>query len=166
MPTGNQESQATPGAPTDQAIELAEIMLSMGLAHGAAQALSDQIRDNPKRALYHWLKLLDVYRRSGMKADFERTAQELRQSFNVQSGQWDDGKPVGSADDGNRTTLENFPHLSRRLMELWPTPACAEYLENLLKDNRGGTRAGFPPEVAEEILLLRQMLGHSASNLQ
>ena len=46
-----------------QSIELAEIMVSMGLAQGAADALTERIRVNPKRALYHWLKLLEVYRR-------------------------------------------------------------------------------------------------------
>jgi hypothetical protein len=139
---------------TDQSIELAEIMVSMGLAQGAADALTERIRVNPKRALYHWLKLLDVYRRSQMKEDFERAAGELRQTFNVQPAGW--GGATGSF------SIEDFPHLSARLQELWPTPACGEFLAHLLEDNRGGQRNGLPQCVAEEILLLEQMLATEA----
>jgi hypothetical protein len=137
-------------AHADQSIELAEIMVSMGLAQGAADALTERIRVNPKRALYHWLKLLDVYRRSEMKEDFERAAGELRQTFNVQPVAW--GGAIGSF------SLEDFPHLASKVQELWPTPACGEFLAHLLEDNRGGQRNGLPQCVAEEILLLEQML--------
>lgn len=147
----NEASAPDVVAGTDQSIELAEIMLSMGLAQGAAEALTEHIRANPKHALYHWLKLLEVYRRSQMKEDFERAAGELRQAFNVQPVAW--GGTAGSF------SIEDFPHLSARLQELWPTPACAEFLAHLLEDNRGGTRNGLPQCVAEEILLLEKMLG-------
>jgi len=141
---------------TDQALELAEIMVSMGLAHGAAQTLTEYIRDNPKHALHHWLKLLDIYRRSEMKEDFERAAQDLRQCFNIQPEGW-------AADSGGGHSLEDYPHLAAKLQQLWPTPACAEFLAGLLEDNRGGARHGFPQSVAEEILLLEQMLDTEAA---
>jgi hypothetical protein len=140
-----------PDAGPDQSIELAEIMVSMGLAQGAADALTERIRANPKRALYHWLKLLEIYRRSQRKEDFERAAQELRQTFNVQPAAW--GGAIGSF------SIEDFPHLSNKLQKLWPRPECAAFLGHLLEDNRGGTRNGLPQCVAEEILLLEQMLG-------
>lgn len=135
-----------------QALELADIMLSMGLVHGAAQALTDQIRDNPRLALYHWLKLLDVYQRSGMRADFEHAATELRQYFNVQAEDWQ----AGSA--GDYHSISDFPHLVGRLQALWPTPDCAAFLTELIEDTRGGTRSGFPQQIAEEILLLQRVL--------
>ncbi|RLJ63704.1 hypothetical protein [Sulfurisoma sediminicola] len=150
----NEASAPNVAAGADQSIELAEIMVSMGLAQGAADALTERIRVNPKRALYHWLKLLEVYRRSQMKEDFERTAQELRQTFNVQPAGW--GGATGSF------SIEDFPHLSARLQELWPTPACGEFLAHLLEDNRGGQRNGLPQCVAEEILMLEQMLATEA----
>lgn len=43
--------EAPLGAESDQSIELAEIMLSMGLGHGAVQTLTEQIRNQPKQAL-------------------------------------------------------------------------------------------------------------------
>lgn len=132
---------------TDQAIELAEVMLSMGLGHGAVQALTEKIRSEPKQALRHWLKLLEIYRRNGQQAEFERSAEELRLHFNVRPEDW---RPQ----PGGQQTLENFPHITKRLTELWGTADCLLYMQNLLADNRGGARSGFPQPVAEELLLL------------
>lgn len=136
---------------SDQALELAEIMLSMGLGHGATQTLAEQIRSEPKQALRHWLKLLDIYRKNGQQEDFERSSEELRQHFNVCSEDW-------QAPAGSRQSLEDFPHIARRLVELWGTADCLVYMRNLLDDNRGGARSGFPQSVAEELLLLTAVL--------
>lgn len=146
------------GAPPahDQAMELAEVMLSMGLAHGAAQTLEEHIRQHPRQALFHWLKLLEIYRDSGMHRQFEESARDLRQQFNVQAvAAGEDRAPRAAA------SIEDYPHITERIVELWPRPACADYLKRLLEDNRGGTRTGFPTPVAEEILLLLRLLGRA-----
>jgi len=132
---------------TDQAIELAEIMLSMGLGHGAAQTLVEKIRSEPKQALRHWLKLLEIYRKNGQQTEFERSAEELRLHFNVRPEDW-------HPQPNQQRTLESFPHIVKRLTELWGTADCLVYMQNLLADNRGGTRSGFPQAVAEELLML------------
>lgn len=135
----------------EQAIELAEIMLSMGLGHGAAQTLLEQIRQEPKQALRQWLKLLEIYRKNGEQEEFERSAEELRLHFNVQPADW-------QVRLNGLRSLEDYPHIAARLTELWGRPACLGYLRNLLADNRGGARAGFPQAVAEELLLLAGLL--------
>lgn len=135
----------------DQALELAEIMLSMGLGHGAAQTLTEQIRNEPKQALLHWLKLLEIYRQNGQQAEFEKSAEELRQHFNVQPEDW-------QVRPDTLRSIEDYPHIAARICELWGRPACLVYLQNLLADNRGGARSGFPQSVAEELLLLTSVL--------
>jgi pilus assembly protein FimV len=136
-----------------EALELAEIMLSMGLASGAAQTLTEHIRHNPKQALHHWLKLLDVHRKSGNKQQFEESSRELQQHFNIQAENW------AQLHAGEVTTLENYERVWRHIESVWRQPAEAlNYLKHLLEDNRGGTRAGFPQPVAEEILLLIAIL--------
>lgn len=135
----------------DQALELAEIMLSMGLGHGATQTLTEQIRNEPKQALRHWLKLLDIYRKNGQQQEFERSAEELRLHFNVRPEDW-------HAQPGATQSLENFPHIAKRLTELWGKPDCLVYMQNLLDDNRGGARSGFPQAVAEELLMLTSVM--------
>lgn len=143
-----------PIAEADDALELVEIMVSMGLNQGAAQTLEEQIRLNPRRALYHWLKLLDIYRRAGQQVEFDRAARELNQCFNVKIPQWAD-------QTAHRASLEDYPHVVGRLQELWPLPgSCMAYLTRLLEDNRGGTRIGFPQPVVEDVLLLLSLLRH------
>ena len=136
----------------DPTLELAEIMMSMGLASGAAQALEEHIRENPREALVHWLKLLDVYRKDGHRSDFEKAARELRQNFNINASDWLD---VG----GKAATLEDFERVVQQVVSLWPQPGpCITYLRQLLEDNRDGMRNGFPQPVAEEIILLVAIL--------
>lgn len=144
-------SLSLPVAQNDQAMELAEIMLSMGLGHGAANTLVEQIRREPKQALMHWLKLLEIYRRNGQQAEFEKSAEELRLHFNVQPEDW-------NTQPGTQRGLEDYPHIAARIVELWGKPSCLAYLQNLLDDNRGGARSGFPQSVAEELLILSAML--------
>lgn len=143
--------QPPPLDQSDQALELADIMLSMGLGQGAMQTLTEQIRSEPKHALRHWLKLLDIYRKNGQQQEFERSAEELRQHFNVHPEDW-------QAAPGVKRSLEDFPHIARRLTELWGKPDCLVYMRNLLDDNRGGSRSGFPQAVAEELLLLNAVM--------
>jgi hypothetical protein len=136
---------------SDQALELAEIMLAMGLGQGAAQTLTEQIQKEPKPALRNWLKLLEIYRQNGQQDEFERSAEELRQVFNVLPEDW-------QVQSEMQRSIEDYPHIAVRLSELWGKPACASYLGNLINDNRDGVRTGFPQSVAEELLLLMAML--------
>lgn len=139
----------------DQALELADVMASMGLTDGAAHALVERIRANPRQALAHWLKLLDVYRKAGRREDFETAAAEVKNNFNVRPGNWN---PRTEDREAGSTSIENYPHIVTQLKKLWPKPTCSDYLLNLLADNRDGKRAGFPLPVVEEIVTLLAVL--------
>jgi pilus assembly protein FimV len=142
-----------PSDPATAAIELANIMTSMGLAESAAQTLVEHIRANPRQSLRHWLKLLELHRLNGNRAEFERSANEMREHFNVQADEWTHGIGVSG-----RGSLETYPHIHAQIVKLWRTPDCLPFLQSLLADNREGTRVGFPLPVAEEILLLIAIL--------
>lgn len=132
-------------------LQLAEIMLSMGLEQSAAKALVEYVEAHPGEAVYHWLKLLGIYRAGGRRKDFEETAAKLRKHFNIQA---DDSPSAGEA-----PTLENFPRIAEQIQRTWVRPEeCIAYLRHLLKDNRDGERMGFPQPVAEEFLLLIEVL--------
>lgn len=134
-------------------LQLAEIMLSMGLEQGAAQALTEYIEANPRQAVYHWLKLLGIYRNRGLQKEFTETAEKLRTHFNIQAEEWI------RADTSEPPTLEKFSRLSAQVQKIWSQPEeCTTYLQHLLEDNREGARAGFPQAVAEEILFLIEIL--------
>jgi pilus assembly protein FimV len=137
-----------PGDSANAAIELANIMTSMGLTESAAQTLVEHIRENPRESLAQWLKLLEIHRLSGNRSEFERSAAELKQHFNVAPDDWNAPPSAG------RNSLEAYPHIRSQVVKLWRKPECVILLRALLLDNREGTRLGFPAAVAEEILLL------------
>lgn len=140
-------------AHVEPTLELAEIMLSLGLDQGAAQTLVEYTEANPRQALHHWLKLLDIYRNSGHVEEFKETAEKLRRNFNIQAEDW------AKANTAEAPTLEGFARLADHVQQVWTKPEeCIAYLQNLLEDNREGARAGFPQPVAEEILLLIDIL--------
>jgi len=138
----------------DSAIELAEIMMSFGRVHGAAETLADFIRGNPKQAVTPWLKLLEVYRAAGLRAEFDGLARQLNKTFNVKAVTWDNFDEARSAPDA----LEKMPHLIKTVEETWGTRECQAYLQRLLRDNRDGTRQGFPLTVIDDILCLNAVL--------
>lgn len=140
----------------NSAIELAEIMMSFGRVQGAAQTLADFIRANPKQAVKPWMKLLEVYRVANMQMEFEALTAQLNKTFNVQPVLWDDFDITRNAQD----SLESHDHIRLQLCTLWGTPACQAYLHHLLRDNRQGTRQGFPLAIIDEILLLLGILEH------
>jgi hypothetical protein len=149
------EVDRSPAPPGDDQIplELADILASMGLVDGAIKTLEEFIREHPRRALGHWLKLLDVYRRAGMQKEFEAAATSLNQHFNVAPSEWGLPNPAAPA-----FALERYPHLRSRVEHLWRRRGCNDYLTQLLEDNRDGTRSGLPQSVVEEILFLQAIL--------
>ncbi|MDP3440361.1 MAG: hypothetical protein Q8R95_12240, partial [Azonexus sp.] len=150
---------------------LADIMLSFGRVKGAAQALQEYIDNSPQEALQPWIRLMDVYRMAGMKAEFETVATNLNRNFNVEIQKWDlASSPVGEhvldlvledvelAPVAPRAeSIEEMPRIVSMVCELWPTGDVVGYLYQLLRDNRGGQRLGFALSVVEEILFLVEL---------
>lgn len=134
-------------------LKLADIMLSMGQTQGATRTLEEHVKAHPHRAMHHWLKLLDVYRRAGLRAEFDQAADRLCRQFNVTPPEWLPEEPQSSS-----PSLESYPHLRKRVVDLWPNTECEDYLQHLLEDNRDGTRTGLTQPVVEEILLLLSIL--------
>lgn len=49
---------------------------------------------------------------------------------------------------------EQFPRIIGKIIMLWGEPEAEAYFNELLMDSRGGTRQGFPPNIASEIFSL------------
>lgn len=149
---------AVPPSPESQGLtpvmELAEIMLSFGRVNGAAQTLQEYLETDPKAALEPWMRLLEIYRDNGMRADFDAVATNLHHNFNVEVVHWD------AAASGERVemSLELLPHIRDQIDTLWGKPECFDYLQRLLRDNRDGERGGFTLPVVKEILLLIDLM--------
>jgi hypothetical protein len=154
-------------------MELADIMLSFGRVKGAAQALQEYVDNNPQEALQPWIRLMDVYRMAGMREEFERVARNLNQNFNVEIQSWDVARANSSVDlvvaaesgasIGEQNvvatvlSLEEMPSIISSIVRMWGGADVVGYLYQLLRDNRGGLRQGFPMPVVEEILFLIEL---------
>jgi hypothetical protein len=138
----------------DSAIELADIMLSFGRVNSAAEALASFIEKNPREAVTPWLKLLDVYRESGQRAEFDKIAKELNRTFNVWGVTWENFDDSRDPAHG----LEEMPHIISRLQQLWGSRKCQAYLQYLLRDTRNATRQGFSLITIDDILCLNAIL--------
>ncbi|THF63726.1 hypothetical protein E6C76_14145 [Pseudothauera nasutitermitis] len=138
----------------ESAVELADIMMSFGRMQGAAETLAEFIRSNPRQALQPWLKLLDVYRAAGMRPEFDGLSRQLNKTFNVRTVTWDSYDEARAAVE----RVEDMPHLVEQLCRDWGTVECQAYLEHLIRDNREGTRQGFPLSVIDELLTLATVL--------
>lgn len=164
--TGDEHFEANP------VMELAEIMLSFGRVKGAAQALQEYVDANPREALKPWMRLIDVYRMAGMRHEFEKAARELNKNFNVEVQQWDssaetegqgvvdvvlDSQSPNHREGAQAEGLESMSAIVEQLLIRWPAGDVVEYLKQLLRDNRGGTRLGFSLSVVDDILFLIEL---------
>jgi hypothetical protein len=156
-------------------MELAEIMLSFGRVKGAAQALQEYIDSNPQEALKPWIRLMEVYRMAGMRKEFEKVARDLNKNFNVEVQRWEQAVepesegPVDVILDtepeaaGNRLAggkiegIEGMPAITEQVLIRWNDGSVIEYMNQLLRDNRGGTRLGFSLPVISDILFLVEL---------
>lgn len=157
-------------------MELADIMLSFGRVKGAAQALQEYIDNNPQEALQPWVRLMEVYRLAGMRAEFEAVARNLNQNFNVEVQQWETASDITPSHHAldlvldekvesvtqppvapRPMCLEDMPRIMSLVCEQWGSGDVVGYMYQLLRDNRGGQRQGFAMPVVEEILFLIEL---------
>lgn len=135
-------------------LELAEMMLAYGRLRGAAETLAAHIEATSPDNILPWSMLLDLYRRGGMREEFETLAALMSQRFNVHLPAWSEAStPVSGL-----KSLEDYSHIIWRTSHTWGTQSCLDYLYNLARDTRAGQRSGFPLEVIEEIALLMRLL--------
>ena len=126
----------------DQAIEILR-------AHIDSQEGQDVEHSSPAP----WLMIFDLYRRTNNRAGYDELAPRFRKQFNGRMPDWDNYGHELALDDG----LEAFPHLVSRIERDWGTAEAKKFLEELLYDNRGGSRLGFSLAAYRDILLLLQV---------
>lgn len=144
-------------------MDLTDVMLSFGETQRALTALNEFVHEHPDEAVAPWLRLLDLLRVHGKREEFQSLAIKLHQVFNIATPQWEATKPEAVAAPAitppQPTSLEYFDHIRQRLQDTWGQEECMKYLDILMRDNRAGQRRGFPVEVVEELILLREVLG-------
>ena len=138
-----------------QVTDEAQVYVDLGRSDQAIEILRDHIenqqgeRDSPAA----WLMIFDLYRRTNNRAGYDELAPQFRTHFNGRMPDWDNYGHELALDDG----LEAFPHLVAVLQRDWGTSDARKFLEELLYDNRGGSRLGFSLAAYRDILLLLQV---------
>lgn len=113
----------------DELIDLeqqAEFFLVLGQDESAIDVLEGYIRGTTSASPMPFLKLLEIYRRLGMRTDYERTRMNFNLRFNAHAPLWD-------ADLTHGHELKDYPGVIERLQALWADPDRAlEVLERSL----------------------------------
>jgi hypothetical protein len=67
-------------------------------------------------------------------------------------------RPLDQMSDGlpESSIEQQFPHVAQKLIVLWPSEACALYINDLIV-NRRDARQGFPKDVIEDLLMLHSI---------
>lgn len=124
----------------------AEFFVVLGQDEAAIDLLVSHLRDSGGASPLPYLKLLDIYRRRGDRAAYERTRDRFNHRFNAHVPGWDAPAVEGRS-------LEDYPAVMHWLERVWPKPldAMAE-LESLLFRKDGGELFELP--AYRELLLL------------
>ncbi|TAG03612.1 MAG: hypothetical protein EAZ43_06235 [Betaproteobacteria bacterium] len=133
----------------------AQVFADLGLNDQAIAVLQEHITshstERPSPAV--WLMLFDLLRRTNRRADYDALSPQFRSHFNGRMPDWESYGTELALDDG----LEAFPHLVARIERDWATPDARKFLDELLYDNRGGSRLGFSLAAYRDLLLLMQI---------
>lgn len=145
-----------------QITDEAQVYADLGRNDQAVELLRDHIdsQEGELTSPAPWLMIFELYRRTSNRQGYDELAPQFRKKFNGRVPEWDNYGHELALDDG----LEAFPHLVARIERDWGTGEARKFLEELLYDNRGGSRLGFSLAAYRDILLLLQV--HEGLNAQ
>lgn len=104
----------------------AEFFVVLGQDDAAIDLLEGHVHHTTGASPLPFLKLLEIYRRVGKRADYERVQSEFNDRFNAYAPSWD-------ADLQQGHSLADYPGVIDRLQALWASPTKAmEVLERSL----------------------------------
>ena len=130
----------------------AELLVQLGDPKQAMTLLSHHIRDTEKPGPAVWLMLLNLYQSTGREAQYNALSAGFRMLFNAELPPWAESSEQAARD------LESYPQVIQRLQAGWSGPQAQAVVENLLNDDRGGSRQGFSIGAYRELLFLSEIL--------
>jgi pilus assembly protein FimV len=93
----------------------ADFFVALGQEDAAIEVLMASLRGNGGQSPVPYSKLLEIYRRQGDRAAYERIRNRFNRRFNVYAPEWG-GEPQAGA------VLEDYPDAVRELQSVWPAP--------------------------------------------
>ena len=151
--SSGQDAQELGVSDLAQATEKASVFVTLGRPAQAIDVLRDHIDHEPKSSPMAWLMLLDLYRQTARNEDFNDIAERFHLEFNAVTPEW--AHAIAPLHDAG---LAAFPYLVARIREDWPGVKARNFIEDLLYDNRGGSRIGFSIPAFRDLLTLHSMI--------
>jgi hypothetical protein len=93
----------------------AEFFIVLGQDSAAIDLLMTHLRSTSGASPLPYLKLLEIYKRRGERADYERLRERFNSRFNAYAPSWETDLQGGR-------TLDEYPSVMGRLESLWVTP--------------------------------------------
>ncbi len=152
----------------EQPVELANIMIVYGQVQSAIEVLRNFVEAHPRESLRSSLRLLELFKQTDLRNEFEALAVQLPARFNVEQPHWEKVRvpavatdlPAEDSDTGRPADLIAMlpPHVQGQVVGLWGSRNCLDLLRGLLLDNRGGSRKGFGLAQTQAILRLVKLV--------
>jgi len=110
----------------------AEFFVVLGQDDAAIELLVEHLRNTGGGSPLPYLKLLEIYRRRGDRADYERTRARFNHRFNAYAPEWEVDLQAGRS-------LEDYVGVLPRLQQAWARPidSMAELEALLFRKSRG-----------------------------
>lgn len=130
----------------------AEFWISLGKLDKAIAVLEQYTSFENVSSPLPWLFLFDMYRKTDGHDQYSALQRQFQRMFNGKIPDWDDYDA-----EHQNMGLECMAGLMARVEAFWMTDEIVPFLENLLVDDRDGTRQGFELGVYRDILFLTEI---------
>ena len=148
----------------DELIDLdqqVEFFMVLGQEESAIDVLESYIRVSGASTPMPILKLLELYRHAGLRADYERTRMNFNLQFNAHAPLWEANPEHGHA-------LADYPDVIERIQSLWrqPVKAMGVIERSLMRQDAESYTFDLPAyrELFLLYLVLKDLLAHPESN--
>jgi hypothetical protein len=142
------------GAPRELSVEelldleqQADFFIALGQEDAAVDLLMSHLRSAGGQSPLPYTKLLEIYKRQGDRAAYERTRARFNRRFNAYAPDWDTGPNAGRA-------LEDYPDTIAPLQAAWHAPIDAMALLEAMLFKRDETSELFDLPAYRDVLLL------------
>ncbi len=139
----------------------ADFFIALGQEDAAVDLLMSHLRSAGGQSPLPYTKLLEIYRRQGDRAAYERTRARFNRRFNAYAPDWDTGPAAGRP-------LEDYPETVALVETVWHSPIDAMAILEGLLFKRDDTSELFDLPAYRDVLLLyslaRDLWQHGGGN--
>lgn len=144
------EAPAVHGLSIEEHIDVdqqAQFLLVIGQDEAAIDLLLEHLRGTGGTSPLPYLRLMQIYRKRGDQAAYERTRERFNLRFNALAPQW-------QAETGSEETLQAYPQILAEIQRAWSSPLDAMAVIESLLFRRGSEDERFALPAYEELLFL------------